>query len=159
MQEPQSYPLESIQLKAEDKNIELAPRHNQIARMYAFGFSQREISERLGMGQAHLSIICNTPLFKQVVKEMQGKMNEGLVTAQNILMEASPKAAEILVEVLENVGSPAGIEMSPRMAKEVALDVLRSSGAAKTADSGPKIIVEINEKKMELIFTTLKELR
>ena len=135
-----------------EQQLELQPRHNQIARLTALGWNHRQIAEKLGMSETQISVVSRSPLFKSVVEEISRGIETGVKRALDTLAEAAPKAADKLVDILD-------APQDQRMAKEVAVEILKASGASRNHDSPVGVTVNINEAKLNLILTTLKEIR
>jgi transcriptional regulator with XRE-family HTH domain len=117
----------------------------------ALGFSQREISERLGISESRLSIIAKSPLFKLTVKKLESELDEGVRKSQRILAEAAPEAAETLVDIMRN-------KELQRLRKEASMDILRGAGAVR-GEEKPRLNINISDSKLELILQTLKEIK
>jgi len=132
--------------------LNLSPKLHQAARLKALGFSGREICERLGMSESHLSIVSKSPLFLSVVKDLASELDDATKVAQTTLVEASPEAAEKLVKIM-NETEHEGLK------RLVCLDVLKGSGAIKSESSTPQVIVNLTENKMNIILSTIKEIR
>ena len=130
---------------------DLPPKHYQAARLKALGFSQREISERLGISESRLSIIAKSPLFKLTVKKLESELDEGVRKSQRILAEAAPEAAETLVDIMRN-------KELQRLRKEASMDILRGAGAVR-GEEKPRLNINISDSKLELILQTLKEIK
>ena len=130
---------------------DLPPKHYQAARLKALGFSQREISERLGISESRLSIVAKSPLFKLTVKKLESELDEGVRKSQRILAEAAPEAAETLVDIMRN-------KELQRLRKEASMDILRGAGAVR-GEEKPRLNINISDSKLELILQTLKEIK
>lgn len=132
--------------------LDLPPKQHQAARLKALGFKNREICEKLGMSESHLSIISNSPLFKSVVKELGEELDDASKVAQDILIEASPEAADNLVKIMRDTDHK-GLQ------RLVALDILKGSGTIKTDITKPQIVVNLTENKMNIILETINQIR
>ncbi len=135
-------------------SMELSPKLAQAARLKALGMSGRQICEKLGMSESHLSLQSKAPLFKQIVADLQQEANEAVKIAQNTLIEAAPKAAERLVDLLDSVSA----KDAPRLLKEVSVDVLKGAGAIKTESASPQINISVSETKMNVILETIQQI-
>lgn len=133
---------------------DLPPKHNQIARLAALGFNNREIGERIGMHPARVSEVKNSGLCQAVIADIRGELDECTKKAQNLLIEGAPEAAEVLLSTMRN-------KEAPRLAKEAAVEILKGTGAIIKEKVGGDngITVNIGEAKMELLIATLKEIR
>ena len=129
----------------------LSARHKQAARLLVSGYSQREVSERIGMSEAHLSVVVSSPPFQEEVKRLEGELNQCVIKAQNILIEAAPDAAQVKVDILKNTESE-------RLKSDVASDILKGVGALRTEKTEPpNMTLNISQERWDLIITTLKE--
>jgi hypothetical protein len=137
--------------------LELAPKPNQAARLTALSFSPKEICEKLGVSASWLSVTKESPLFKAVVREYQAELDEAAKKAQSVITEALPKAAEKLVEILENKGDKP--EISPRLQKEVAVEMLKGERVLKGESSAPQIQINLSDSKMNIILQTIREIK
>jgi hypothetical protein len=134
------------------EQIELPPRHNQMARMAALGFSPKQICEKLDISSSQYTIVSQSPLFKAVVADYEKECDGAVKVAQNILIEAAPKAAQKLVDTMD-------VEGAYRLNKEAAHDVLKGVGAIRQEIDVRSVVINIDEKKLTLINQTLKELK
>lgn len=134
----------------------LSPRLYQAARLIAFGFKNRQVCQKLNISESHLSKVSHTPLFKATVKQLMDELNTAPKAAQEILMEASPQAAETIVEIMNTKDNPA---ISPRLRKEAAMDVLKGAGVVKSESTTPEININISEQKVNLILETIEQIR
>ena len=149
LSQSQSQPQSQFEIKTE---LELPPKLHQAARLKALGFRHREICEKLGMSESHLSIVSNSPLFKAVVKELSEELDDATKVAQEVLVEASPEAAEKLVTIMQTT-------QHEGLKRLVALDVLKGSGTIKTDITKPQIIVNLTENKMNVILETINQIK
>jgi len=104
------------------------------------------------MSESHLSIVSNSPLFKAVVKELSEKLDDATKVAQEVLVEASPEAAEKLVTIMQTT-------QHEGLKRLVALDVLKGSGTIKTDITKPQIVVNLTENKMNIILETINQIK
>jgi transcriptional regulator with XRE-family HTH domain len=130
---------------------ELPPKHHQAARLKALGFSQREISQKLGISESRLSIIAGSGLFKLTVRKLESELDEGVTKAQRIMAEAAPEAAQTLVDIMQD-------KELQRLRKEASMDILRGAGAVR-GEEKPALTINISDSKLELIMQTLKEIK
>jgi len=135
-----------------ETKLELAPKLNQAARMKSLGFSNKEICDKLGISDSHLSIQSKSPLFLSVVKELREELDEATKVAQKILIESAPQAAEKLVNMLESTEHQG-------LKRLLALDILRGSGAIKNESSTPQINITLSETKMNVILETINQIK
>ena len=136
----------------EVNQLELPAKLHQAARLKALGFSGREICEKLGMSESHLSVVSKSPLFIAVVKDLSNELDEATKVAQTTLVEAAPEAAEKLVGIMRTTEHK-GLE------RLVCLDVLKGSGAIKTESTSPHVVVNLTENKMNIILETIQQIR
>jgi hypothetical protein len=148
-------PSTFIQSQSVD-SLELSPKPNQAARLTALGFTPREICEKLGVSAAWYSTNSKSPLFKAIVEEMRVEYDEAAKKAQSIITEKLPKAAEKLVEILESNDNPA---ISPRLQKEVAVEMLKGERVLKGESSAPQIQIMLSDSKMNVILQTIREIK
>lgn len=134
--------------------LELPPKHNQLARLIALGWSNRAASEKLGMGEGQVSVIVRSPLFQAVVADFQKDVDKGVKKALSALAEAAPRAAEALIGIMEKPQNG-----DQKIQKDASVEILKGAGAFKTSEASPGITITINENKLNLILATLKEIR
>ncbi len=149
-------PSTFIQTQSVDA-LELAPKPNQAARLTALGFSPREICEKLGVSASWYSINAQSPLFKAIVKEMRVEYDEAAKKAQRIVTNAAPKAAEVLVGILDKKEDDPSVSM--RLRKEVAVEVLKGSGAIRESSESRGVTINLSDSKMNIILQTIKEIK
>ncbi len=143
---------QNINREVEIYQAEVPPRHNQLLRLIALGFNQRQCAEKLNMSESRVSIIVNTPLAKSIVKKYQNEINDGVAQAQMILMENSPEAALVLVDRMKD-------GENKRLQKESAVEILKGTRViAGDKMEGQTINITINDTKMDLIMKTFQEL-
>ena len=131
----------------------LSARHKQAARLLVSGYSQREVSERIGMSEAHLSVVVSSPPFQEEVKRLEGELNQCVIKAQNILIEAAPDAAQVKVDIMKN-------SESERLKSDVASDILKGVGVLHTEKTEPPhITLNLSQERWELLITTFEEVR
>jgi hypothetical protein len=141
-----------IILNHSNESLELPPKHNQMARLIALGFNYKDTAERVGVTPDRVGAIAKSPLFKSVVRQIQSELDQSVKTAQNTLIEAAPKAAEKLINIMDT-------SKNERLQKECANDILKGVGATRETRVEGGIHIEINENKMDLIINTLRELK
>ena len=135
-----------------DSEIELSPKVYQCPRLDALGFKPGEICEKLGVSNSWVSLTRKSPLYKQTVSQFEQEINEGAIRAKKMLLDQAPHAAEVAIGFLDDTEHP-------RMQKEIAVEILKGVGAVHTEEQGPRINIQINDSKLELIMQTLKEIR
>ena len=144
-------PTTFIQTQPQDE-LSLPPKLHQAARLMSLGFKNREICEKLGMSESHLSIVSKSPLFKDVVHTLMNELDDAAKLAQTVLVESAPKAAEVLVDIMRTT-------QHDGLKRLVALDLLKGSGAIKSESSSPSIVVNLTENKMNIILETIQQIR
>lgn len=124
-------------------------RHREIIRRKIAGQSQREIAIAMNMSEARLSVICNSPLFLKVYKEMEGKVEERYVVQQADITgkvnELQPVAMGVLENILKNKEVD-GMKVSLTLKKETALNVLDlggNTGKSKEKGSALDDVIEV----------------
>lgn len=134
--------------------LELPPKHNQLARLIALGWSKRAAAEKLGMGEGQVSVISRSPLFQSVVEELQSEIGKGVKRALDTLAEAAPRAADTLVNIMEHPTNG-----DQKLQKEASVEILKGAGALRNYEAAPGVTINISETKLNLILNTLKEIR
>ena len=134
--------------------LELPPKHNQLARLLALGWSKRAAAEKLGMGEGQVSIISRSPLFQSVVVELTSDIDKGVKKALNTLAEAAPRAAEALVHIMEKPTNG-----DQKIQKEASVEILKGAGASRSYEAPVGVTINISDVKLNLILATLKEIR
>jgi hypothetical protein len=181
----ENLPTSFVQTQPITPTLDLPAKHNFAAKLVALGYKGREICSKIGMSESQFYVISRSPLFKLVVKEELDKLGEGVRVAQNTLMDAAPKAAETLVNLIDELDRPykeaearldegAPLEEvskdvieqlkardmpAMRFKKDIALDVLKGAGAFKGESRDDKVVINVSDSKMQLIFETLRELK
>jgi len=74
----------------------IRPRHREIARRLVAGQTQAEICWAIGMTEARMSIIVNSPLFKIILKELEEDRDSNAVDIAKDLREMSPVALDVV---------------------------------------------------------------
>ena len=135
------------------EEAELPYKHHMAARLNALGFSNREISKKLEMSESSLWMISKSPLFKSVVKRIKGDLDKATTKAYNLLVEAAPKASEVIIKIMTDSGNE-------RLQKEAAVDILKGTSVILHEDRGSGgLTLNISDSKIALIVNTLKELK
>ena len=139
---------------ATEARLELPPKHNQLARLIALGWSKRAAAEKLGMGEGQVSVITRSPLFQAVVADFQKDIDLGVKKALGALSEAAPRAAEKLIEIMERPQNNDQV-----LQKAASVEILKGAGAFRTVEAPTAVTVNISEAKLNLIMNTLKEIK
>ncbi len=106
------------------------------------------------MGEGSVSIISRSPLFQSVVEEFTRGIDKGVKKALNTLAEAAPRAANALVEIMENPQNG-----DQKIKKEASVEILKGAGASRSYEAPVGVTINISETKLNLILATLKEIR
>jgi hypothetical protein len=130
-------PIQSIALIRE--------KHLEIIRRLIAGESQRKIALDIGMTEARLSVIRNSPLFKRKYAEMEAEVRARFIEktssvaeeVNNKVKELQPKAINTLETLLKDEKIN-GMKISPALKRDVALDVLDLGGNGKKAKEPSK---------------------
>ncbi len=102
----------------------IRPRHREMARMLALGMTQADVARYLGITQARLSIIVNSPLFKLELAKLEQKREESVADIKDTLLELAPSAVDTLAKTMYT--SP-----SERLRLDAAKDILDRAGVEK----------------------------
>jgi hypothetical protein len=140
----------------------ISSRHREVMRRLVAGETQHQIAMDMGFTESRLSVICNSPLFKRQLAELNDEVHERYVERtgdiQGRLLELQPKA----VDVLESIISKKEVDgkvVSLNLKKETALDILELAGSGKkknntVADAMGDVVKVISDG-----FKLAKELR
>lgn len=139
-------------IEADDlSDLAVAPRHHQIARLTALGFSSGHICGVMAMTIPALNAVRCSPLFKSVVKSLQIGQDEKVMKAREVLIDSAPKAAEVKVGLLESE--------SEKIRGDTSSDILKGLGVTREDERDRGVTVNIAGEKMDLIFNTIMEIR
>ncbi len=109
-------------------------RHREIMRRLIAGETQHQISVDMNITESRLSIICNSPLFKRELANLESEVKSRYINTtadvQARLNLLQPRAVEVLDELL-NKKEVDGIRVSLPLKKDTALDVLELAGSGK----------------------------
>lgn len=100
----------------------LKPMHWEIIRRLVLGATQREIARDMGLNEARLSIIVNSPLFQIELKKAQKRRDEQLAEELSgriykKLAETTERAIDVHSEILEKEALP--LQIRQRSATDV----------------------------------------
>lgn len=108
--------------------MQLKPRHKWMARMVvAHGLSEKELSERTGMVQSHITRIVNSPLFVAERERLESIADSKTTDVRQELEARQERSIEIIDDVMFN-------SHDKKLQKEVALEILDRTGYGKTAE-------------------------
>ncbi len=79
----------------------LLPRHNEIMRRLVMGETQRNISVAMGITEARLSVIVNSPLFQLELRKMQRRQEDKVAHIHEKIIEGAEKAIDFHNQVIE----------------------------------------------------------
>lgn len=84
----------------------LRPIHHDIARRVVMGQTHRQIAGELGMSEAHVNVICRTPIFEERVtelqKELEGRFVQSFDKVQQRLIDEQLQSVETLVTLRDD---------------------------------------------------------
>lgn len=119
----------------------IRPYHREIARRLVLGQTQAQISRSLGIGQATLSILVNSPLFKMEVRRLEQERDSSTVDVTKTLRELSPIALETVERTMYSA-------KNERLRFEAATDILDRSGFGKQSKMTIDSSININYSTM-----------
>ncbi len=137
-------------------SLELSPKHNQLLRLLGLGWSLSSAAREVGMGYESAREVSSSPLFRSFLSDFKKQLNEGVLVAEHKLQEASPVAAEFLVDLMRGNVDP---QAQPRIRKEAAVEILKATGVVKQQEVRAGITINISEEKLTLINQTLREIK
>jgi hypothetical protein len=106
-------------------------RHQEIARRLVAGERPIDIARSMNMTPTRISIIMNSPIFKQQLAKLSSRADESAVNIQERLKEESRNAIDYLSKVLKGDANEAGGNCSPALRSSVAKDILDRAGHGK----------------------------
>jgi hypothetical protein len=115
------------------RNVPIQPltymweRHKEIARLVVAGVRPIDISEKLQMTPCRLSIIMNSPVFKEYLEELSATRNENAMDIKAELLRLTEKG----LGAIENALGDA--EVSPMSKVKIAQDLLDRTDYGKTS--------------------------
>lgn len=133
----------------------LRSRHIVIMDMLIAGSKQSEIAKQLGMTQAGISNVVNSPLFKARLAERRAELNKELTQdyvstvnqAKGLIEEAALKAAKRQADAVESENENVALRASQQI-----LD--RVFGKTDDHQGG---IVQVNAEQLNLLQVALNE--
>ena len=130
------------------------PRTRQIARYTAIGMKPIEIAELMETTPDAVRIVKRSPLFQAVVKELEQGMDEKVVQARKILIDAAPKAAQTKVDLMSHP--------DPQIQQTASSDILKGTGVIGQDDSngdGKGSTFIIKAEQAQFITQVLNEIK
>lgn len=91
--------LEYKKPKQELKQIQ--DKHHIIKRLLFLGYQNRQIAQAVGMSEASISNIKNTPIIQQQLKLMRGAADKEVLDLHAQIAEIAPAALQNIKEVVE----------------------------------------------------------
>ena len=107
--------------------LQVGSRHREIMRRLISGQSQVTISRELNITQSRLSIICNSPLFKRELANLEGKVENKFVEQRGNVETRVSNLQHKALDILEDIVSKDVIGDSKvplRLKKDAACDIL-----------------------------------
>lgn len=130
-------------------------RQKEIARLLVAGKTQKEIGDMLKISQTRMSIICNSPIFKDHVDELSRRRDIEAVDVQETIERASQDAVQFLHRVLRGEVDQA----STNTKVKVAQDFLDRGGYGKTSiQRNENVNITLNASKIEELKQRRKDM-
>ncbi len=120
----------------------IMPYHREIARRVVLGEKQHEIATDLHLNEGRLSIICNSPLFKNEVARLEAMREAGV---QDVTMQID-ELAPVMLEVMERIAMYGAKESNRIIAAQ---DLLDRSKYTKVKKFEGSLTTETHEQKLE----------
>jgi hypothetical protein len=134
----------------------ISGRHKEIMRREIAGEKPRVIAREMGMSEARLSVIRNSPLYQReyarLEAEVKGRFIEVQANIQEKVNELQPFAMSILEKILKEKDVD-GMKVSLALKKDTALDVLEiggNSGKSKQGNSAIDDVIQVITQGFEL---------
>ena len=134
----------------------MLPRHYAIVNLALAGMSRKGIAEKIGLTPEAVGIILRAPIVQGELSRRRERINRqiddniamGVIEAKRLIDEASVKAAEKQVELLD--------AESPRIRHSGAKDILdRTIGKRFESDSSPTLVIDA--ERLNLLQIALNE--
>jgi len=120
-------------------------RHKEIARLVLVGHRPVDIAEQIGISQTALSIIMNSPIFKDHLQKLSMKRDKKAFEIKDRLEDIAHEATELLNRVM--MGEE-GASINARA--RVAQDILDRAGYGKTSiQRNENVNITLNANKIE----------
>lgn len=128
-------------------------RHKEIIRRLIAGDRQKDIADDLGMSYSRMSIICNSPAFRNELERKSLGADSNALDVQDRVTALSIDAMSVLEDVLQN-----GENIPKKLQVEVAKDIMDRAGhgavkktATLTATLGADDIAEMRKRSERTI--------
>ena len=124
-------------------------RHKEVARLLVSGERPIDIAKRLGYTQAWLSTMMNSPVFKDYLKKLSERKDEGALDIRKQIEEGAQVGVCELLKILKGEDQYAeGVSVQQKI--KVAQDFLDREGHGKvTKVEQRSVSVVLNEDKIE----------
>lgn len=122
-------------------------KHKEIARLEVTGMKPIDISKKLGMTPCRISIIMNSPIYKEYRDSLSSKRDEEALDIRKEILKGAEKGVQHLVDFLDDNEIP-----KPKRAR-IAQDFLDRSGFGKTST------VNVNKEVTVLTGSKIEELK
>jgi len=128
-------------------------RHKEIARLVVSGLRPIDIAEKLGMGTCRLSLIMNSPVFKEYLSTLSAKRDEGALDIKGELLKGAEKGVQLLNNFLVDDEVPKSTKA------KIALDFLDRTGFGRsTTVNTNSVVVHCTESRLERLKREQREL-
>lgn len=128
-------------------------RHKEIARRLVAGDRQKDIADDMKITYSRMSIICNSPAFKNQLERLSMGADAGALDVQDRVTALSVDAMAVLEDVLQN-----GEDLPKKLQVDVARDIMDRAGygavkktATITATLGAEDIAEMRKRNEKVI--------
>ena len=139
----------------------LTPRHRALMRLLVSGKELKDAAPSLGFSVVRASVVVNSPLFQEEMKQMETDVNSTFTEAEGLknidatddtrveLMDAKVKAAKTLSGALD--------DGDKKIALSAAKDILDRTGYAKEDKLKGKILVGPSQSLLDVIARIYKD--
>ena len=128
-------------------------RHKEIARLVVTGLRPIDISGKLGIQPCRLSIIMNSPVFKEYLLSLSERRNEVAFDMKKELMEGAENGVKKLNSFLDDEEVPKSLKA------KIAMDFLDRTGYGKvTLVKSESTVTHLTEGRLERLKREAKEL-
>ncbi len=147
---------QSMQIKKVDS------RHRAMMRLLISGYKNAELEEIFGLGPARISVIINSPLFREELKKMEAEVggeyvkNEGSKAQLDFvrirLKEEAQRSLDKLVQLRDGA-------QSERVQQLSAVEILDRAGVVRTDKVEGELIVDASEGLVNALAEAVKVMR
>jgi len=102
-------------------------KHKEIARLEVTGLRPKDIADRLRMTYCRVSIIMNSPVYKEFRNSLSGKRDEEALDIKKELLRGAEKGVQVLNDFLNDREVPAKTKAT------IAMDFLDRTGFGKSS--------------------------